>query len=166
MFKHSFASCLNRFSIVRSFLQVLRKLHQGSFTALLHTHWQMYHARDMADTVTTQETEIVFIGSRHWVQLLGFREEICVKTQLLPRCWCCRLYRRVSMWQQSHYRTMVQGISSAGVTDLTPPSPSWSQQMKGKYCSRWWIWIVETRIRIYRYADTLLQHTTVLRFEK
>ena len=86
----------------------------------------MNHARDMADTVTTQETEIVFIGSRHWVQLLGFREEICVKTQLLPRCWCCRLYRRVSMWQQSHYRTMVQGISSAGVTDLTPPSPSWS----------------------------------------
>ena len=130
------------------------------------TYWQMYHARDMADTVTTQETGIVFIGSQHWAQLLGFREEICVKTQLLPLCRCCRLYRRVSMWQQSHYRTMVQGISGAGVTDLSPPSQSWSQQMKGKYCSRWWIWIVETRIRIYRYAGTFLQHTTVQWFEK
>ena len=112
----------------------------------------MYHARDMADTVTTQETGIVFIGSQHWAQLLGFWEKFHGKTHLLPLCRCCRLYRRVSMWQQSHYRTMVQGISSAGVTDLSPPSQSWSQQMKGKYCSRWWIWIVETRIRIYRYA--------------
>ena len=106
----------------------------------VHTHWQMYHARDMADTVTTQETGIVFIGSQHWAQLLGFWEKFHGKTHLLPLCWCCRLYRRVSMWQQSHYRTMVQGISSAGVTDLSPPSQSWSQQMKGKYCSRWWIW--------------------------
>ena len=109
----------------------------------------------MADTVTTQETEIVFIGSQHWVQLLWFREEFHGKTQLLPLCWCCRLYRRVSMWQQSHYRTMVQGISSAGVTDLSPPSQSWSQQMKGKYCSRWWIWIVDPNqdIQICRYVS-------------